>query len=399
MRLPGGSHLSYCTNIHPGETWPEVASALRTSLPRVAKRVATGAPFGVGLRLSAQAARELDTDPRAFAELTTLLAEVGGYVPTLNGFPYGEFHRGSVKQAVYLPDWQERRRVDYTLCLARLAARLALALPGSPKDPSISTVPGCFRALGTQAAQDLIGSHLREVAVALSRLESETGVKVTLGLEPEPACLLETTSEGVDFLLEHVEGGQELRRQAVLLGLTEEALRIIAHRHVGLCLDTCHAAVGFESAAETVALLRREEVLLTKIQVTSALALPVATPETLSELAAFADEVYLHQVTVETPTGLCRLLDLPEALADPSLLGLPWRVHFHVPVSEDAVGGLATTRPFLEEILKAQRARPLTSQLEVETYTYDVMPTGLRGSSVEDVICQELEWTRKQLQA
>jgi sugar phosphate isomerase/epimerase len=399
MRLPGGGHLSYCTNIHPGETWAEVLGALAASLPRVAQGVAAGAPFGVGLRLSAQAARELEESPRAFADLTSLLAEVGGYVPTLNGFPYGEFHRGSVKQGVYLPDWQDRRRVDYTLCLARLAARLAATLPGGPKDPTISTVPGCFRPGGTPAALAVIGSHLREVAVALSRLESESGIRVTVGLEPEPACLLETTTEGVEFLLEHVEGGQELRRQAVLLGLTEEALRVIAHRHIGLCLDTCHAAVGFESATETVALLRQEEILLTKIQVTSALALPLATPEGLRELAAFADDVYLHQVSVDTPTGLRRLLDLPEALADPSLLGLPWRVHFHVPVSESAVGGLATTRPFLEEILEAQRARPLTRQLEVETYTYDVMPAGLRGRSVEDVICRELEWTRKQLLA
>src|SRR5687768_597837 len=128
MRLPGGSHLTYCTNIHPGETWPEVLAALRQNLPRVAARTATGEPFAVGLRLGAQAARQLEDDQSAFADLLALLVSVQGYVPTINGFPYGEFHRGAVKEGVYLPDWHDQRRADYTLCLARLAVRLALEL-------------------------------------------------------------------------------------------------------------------------------------------------------------------------------------------------------------------------------------------------------------------------------
>jgi sugar phosphate isomerase/epimerase len=397
MQLPGGSHLTYCTNIHPGETWPEVLAVLRQNLPRVAARTAAGEPFAVGLRLGAQAARQLEEDEQAFAELLALLVSVRGYVPTINGFPYGEFHRGALKEAVYLPDWHDQRRADYTLCLARLAVRLALELPGSPKNPSISTVPGCFRQAATPLSRERIGAQLRGVAFLLSRLESESGIKVTLGLEPEPACLLETTTEGVDFLLEHVEGGHDLRSQALVLGLSEEALRIITHRHIGLCLDTCHAAVGFESAAETLAILRREDVALTKIQVTNALSLPSATPDALRELRVFADETYLHQVSVETQSGVRRFVDLPVALADSSLVGLPWRVHFHVPVSEPSLGGLETTRPFLEEILQAQRTRSLTSVLEVETYTYEVMPPSLRGLKVDEVICQELAWTKQQL--
>jgi len=397
MRLPSGAHLTYCTNIHPGETWAEVLAVLSQALPSLKARVAPERALGVGLRLSARAALELERDERCFQELLALLAEVDGYVPTLNGFPYGEFHRGPVKAAVYLPDWHDPARAEYTLRLARLLARLAKERPGGPERPSISTVPGCFRSAAGPGSPATVAENLRNVALGLARLEAETGVAVTVGLEPEPACLLETTSEGAELLTKMVYDGPGLLEQAARAGHSSAVLADVARRHLGLCLDACHAAVGFESAPELVALLRKEQVLVTKLQVTSALELPEATPRALEALAQFADGVYLHQVGVRTPGGLLRFVDLPEALSDPSLLGHPWRVHFHVPVSEEKLGELSTTRPFLEAILRAQREAPLTDQLEVETYTYDVLPSPLKGRSVVDVIARELEWTWAQV--
>ena len=136
---PAGAHLTYCTNIHPGESWAEVREALRTHVVGVKQRVCPAAPFGVGLRLSAQAAEELVVThelDRAKGELD----DAGLYVFTLNGFPYGAFHGARVKERVYRPDWLEDERVSYTGVLARvLAALLADGTQGS-----ISTVPGCF---------------------------------------------------------------------------------------------------------------------------------------------------------------------------------------------------------------------------------------------------------------
>ena len=278
MRLPGGAHLTYCTNIHRGETWEEVHAALSTHLPSIAARLAAGQPFAVGLRLSARAARDLEVSERAMDELVEVLSRVRGYVPTLNGFPYGEFHRGAVKQAVYLPDWHEPARVDYTLRLARIAARLANRLPDSPTDPSISTVPGCFRSAVRPGSLEVLGRQLRETALGLAQIQEETGVRVTLGLEPEPACLLETTEEGVHFLAEHVYDAATLAGEAARLGLSSATFAEQARSHVGLCLDACHAAVGFESPDEVVRLVRQEDVLVTKLQVTSALSIESATP-------------------------------------------------------------------------------------------------------------------------
>ena len=40
MRLGSQGHLTYCTNIHPGETWSEVRANLERFLPRVKQQVA-----------------------------------------------------------------------------------------------------------------------------------------------------------------------------------------------------------------------------------------------------------------------------------------------------------------------------------------------------------------------
>jgi hypothetical protein len=74
MILDGGrGHLTYCSNIHPGETWAEVRRNLYEHLPAIRSRLAPDTPFGIGLRLSAQAAQAL-ARPDALAEFKDFLA-------------------------------------------------------------------------------------------------------------------------------------------------------------------------------------------------------------------------------------------------------------------------------------------------------------------------------------
>ena len=104
-------HLTYCTNIHPGESWTEVRENLVRYLVPVRERFAPGVPFGVGLRLSAESAQALG-EPEALEELRAFLRAHDLYVFTINGFPYGPFHGRPVKEAVYLPDWLQPERLD-----------------------------------------------------------------------------------------------------------------------------------------------------------------------------------------------------------------------------------------------------------------------------------------------
>ncbi len=95
--------LSYCTNIHPAETWPETLLALnrhvlavRNELVRSGDRTLSD-PFPIGLRLSAQAAYEL-RQPEQLLIFKEWLLENRCFVFTINGFPYGSFHGGPVKE-------------------------------------------------------------------------------------------------------------------------------------------------------------------------------------------------------------------------------------------------------------------------------------------------------------
>ncbi len=125
MRLNtlGPVHLTYCTNVHPGDSWDEVRAALDGPVAEVGRRVSPGARFGVGLRLGGRPLREL-MGPVARAELDEVLERNGLYVFSLNAFPFGAFHARGVKEAVYRPDWLEHARLAYTCRAADLLASL-----------------------------------------------------------------------------------------------------------------------------------------------------------------------------------------------------------------------------------------------------------------------------------
>jgi hypothetical protein len=338
----GDAHLGYCTNIHPGESWADVQANLDRYVLAVKRRVCPDEPFGIGLRLSARAARELAPE---VGRLRDWLDAHGLYVFTINGFPYGEFHGTRVKEAVYLPDWLDARRVDYTCLLAEILTRL---LPDGVSG-SISTVPGCFRARGID--EQRIADNMRRCTDRLGG--------IALALEPEPACLLETTREAVDFIDRH---------------------RLAA----SLCIDACHAAVEFED----VAALPRAA----KVQLSCGLRVSRVDPAARAELARFGDDVYLHQVVARAEDGsLARYVDLPEALA--SGPAEEWRVHVHVPIFRESLGSFHSTQPFLADVI----ARRLAPHLEVETYTWHVLPPEYRAEPIEDAIARELAWVKERL--
>ena len=402
LLLPSGpAHLTYCTNVHRGESWPDIFAALRRHLPEVKRHASPQAPMGVGLRLSAVAAEALDT-PDALEALREFLAAQQLYVFTVNGFPYGPFHGERVKEQVYAPDWRTPERLAYTDRLARLlAALLPDDQPGLTG--SVSTVPGAFRASATTDAREAIAEALLRHAAHLAALEDRTGRRIALALEPEPMCLMETTAEAVGFFEEFLFTAEAAARFAVLSGRPPAAAESLLRRHLGLCLDVCHAAVEFEAPADSLAVLRRAGVAVMKLQLSSALAVPHMDPAAAELLRRFDDGVYLHQVVEQGVDGLTRYLDLPEALTAWHGGGAPgreWRVHCHVPVFHDApLGRFATTQPTLLDMLARQRDDGISPHLEVETYTWDVLPPELRAGGLDAAVARELAWVRDRLAA
>ena len=395
MRI-GSSHLSYCTNIHPGESWDEIRGNLELHLPQVKRRVSPNAPFGVGLRLSALAARSLSA-PATLAQFVDFLRQNDLYVFTINGFPYGPFHGTRVKEGVYLPDWREEERLEYTNLLADLLAAL---LPEGEHLGSISTVPGAFKpnAETPHAIGQIADLLIRHVAHLLS-IERKTGRTIVLALEPEPCCMLETVAETVAFFRDHLYSRRAAATLAALAGVAVHEAEEALHRHLGACLDLCHAAVEFEDPADCLDALADAGIPIAKIQVTAGLRIARVGADSVAGLQRFDDGVYLHQVVERAAGALHRYVDIDAACASDRWRSgsSEWRVHFHVPVYEENLDGFSSTQPFVRAALALHRQKSRTPHLEVETYTWSVLPAHARNVPIDEAIARELLWVQREL--
>jgi sugar phosphate isomerase/epimerase len=399
MKLPGGAgHLTYCSNIHPGESWPEVRENLHRYVPQVKRAISPHARFGVGLRLSAQAARALG-DAQALAQLRAILDEHDLYVFTLNGFPYGPFHGRRVKEDVYLPDWLDAERLSYTDALADLLA--ALLPDEAGLSGSVSSVPVGFKPAITTPEQVAHAATLlvRHVAHLVS-VRQRTGKTIALALEPEPCCYLETIDEAVAFFESYLFAPAAVNALREATGLDAAAAAQALRLHLGLCLDLCHAAVEYESAPDMLARLRGAGINVAKLQLSSGLRIPHVTRDSVDLLRPFDDEVYLHQTIERRDARITRHVDLAQAFAALDADGAgtrEWRIHFHVPLFLEELGAFSSTQSFLGEVLDLHRVQPISPHLEVETYTWGVLPQQYRGRGVVHDLVRELEWVLARL--
>ncbi|MBL9204050.1 MAG: metabolite traffic protein EboE [Opitutaceae bacterium] len=380
MKLNHGLHLAYCTNVHRGETWAETLGTLERHTLAVRRDVAAGEPYAIGLRLGQRAAAEL-AQPAEFDAFRRWLDRHGCYVFTINGFPYGSFHGTRVKEQVYAPDWSTPERLAYTRQLFDLLVKLVAPGTGG----SVSTVPGSFKPWteGDAARRKAIFGNLTRCARHIAELSERTGHDLHLGLEPEPCCTVETTAETVQFF-EAWQAGEPA------VG-TEQLLR-----RVGVNYDCCHLAVEFESPGPALDRLAAAGLRLSKLHVSSALRV---RPDAMGRaaLAAFVEPTYLHQVVVGQAgeTVRRRFVDLPEALAAPeaSEPGDEWRVHFHLPLHAAPGAPFADTRDHVLGALDWLQRHPGACQhLEMETYTWEVLPAALR-LGIEEQLVREYAWT------
>lgn len=380
--------LSYCTNVHPGRSVAEVEAGLdRYTVP---VKQAYAQPLAAGLWLAKPVVSELLADPDGVARFAEGLAGRGLTCHTLNAFPFGDFHSERVKENVYRPDWTRRERLQYTVqCATVLAALLPDGVEGS-----ISTLPLGFREFHSAADfRDRCAAQLVECARQLAAIEESRGKVIRLAIEPEPFCVIETTAEAIDWF-------NKLRREAERRGATDAV-----QRHLGLCFDVCHQAVEFEDVAESIRALDREGVRINKVHASCALQLddPRKNVEGRAALKRYVEPRYLHQTIAVTPGGRhARAVDLTDELIDAPgedfLSAAAWRVHFHVPVDVEHIGPLATTRAALREALAAVAELNYAPHMEVETYTWEVLP-GAAQAHLVDGLTRELIATRELLAA
>jgi hypothetical protein len=382
MKLNHGLHLAYCTNIHRGETWDETFQALNEHTLRVRERVCPDQPYAIGLRLSDLASREL-SEPERLAAFQRWLDRENCYVFTINGFPYGKFHGTRVKEQVYAPDWTMPERLAFTNRLFDLLAELVPA----GIEGSVSTVPCSFKEFIRKDDQaGAMRTNLWKCVEHIACLSERSGKLLHLGLEPEPLCYLETSAETIRFFGEL----REMRHGDDRL-----------ERHLGVNYDTCHLAVEFEEPREAVSAFQANGIKLSKIHLSSALKVR-PTAETRTALCAFADDIYFHQVIERSPSAaIKRYRDLDVALAVPPAEtpeGAEWRIHFHIPLHWPGTGLFGHTADHITGLLDVLREKPaLCSHLEMETYTWEVMPPEMKNRNVVDQLTSEYQWTLARL--
>ncbi len=396
MQIGENLHLTYCSNIHPAAGWQDVRDSVLRYGRELKSNLSPDQKFGIGLRLSGEESEQFLEDDR-LASFKRELEDAGLYVFTMNAFPHGTFHKSPVKDEVHAPDWMSRERVGYTKrCIKILAELLPKGMEGG-----ISTNPLSYRPwFGEEIGEDnwyVFTAHLIEIVVNLAQLEEEKGVFIHIDIEPEPDGVFENSEQLVSFFSDRLlkDGAKEL---GALRGCSIEEARKLILRHLQVCWDTCHVAVAFEDAEAVLKSYNELGIKVGKIQISSALQVDLPIDPSDREviriaLEKFVESVYLHQVVQRNhDQSFKSFLDLDQALGnldDPE--AEQWRIHFHVPIFAKDLGEFGSTQSAIEKALILNKGMGFTRHLEIETYTWDVLPSYLKQEMAAS-IQREYEW-------
>ncbi|WP_205878004.1 metabolite traffic protein EboE [Mycobacterium camsae] len=367
--------LSYCSNVVAADT-VEVLEDRLLSVFAPARERAGLDQLGIGLWLPAHTMSRLAGDPPARRRLASILADHGLRVTTMNAFPYGHFHGESVKHAVYQPDWTTQQRLDYTRSCAEVLSELMVDV----QQGSISTLPLGWADPWDNGSDARARHNLGTLSEHLRRIEEQTGRRIRLAVEPEPGCVIGSCGDAIDWFGRTAHG--------------------VDPTYIGLCLDTCHLAVMYEDPAEVVTGLAELGIDVVKIQASNAIEIHDLAAEGVAEaFAEFSHSPYLHQANGVDGHGRRWFRD-DLRLDDPSVpTSGHVRVHYHVPLHVSPPAPLSNTSYVLTEVMAmlCDATIPRPVDIEIETYTWEVLPASLRMPSLADDLAAEICWLEQLL--
>lgn len=402
--------VGYCTNVHAGtylgtirDNLDQYATPVRNSLIKstdVGFQAEDSLP--VGLWIPNEASQALSVG-MATEDFGRFLADRKLLPYTINGFPFDNFHQDVVKHRVYLPSWCDRERLEYTKRLANILSKLIPDRDDGQATGSISTLPigwpnnPCAGESDRQDV-DVAGANLREMARHLATIESETGRRIVVAIEPEPGCILDDTDDMLRFFDAQItDAGQR--------------------RYITVCHDVCHSSVMMENQADVLRRFGENGIQIGKVQVSSAIRADWESMadgrriEAMSQLSEFAEDRYLHQTGILDPDGNFKLAeDLPKIVQtnDQPTNDQRWVVHFHVPIFLERFEHLSTTREDIVECLRTligddalsgvDSPIDFTGHLEIETYAWTVLPEASRKRGLADDIAGEFLWLHRAIE-
>lgn len=386
--------IGYCTNVHAGTSLAQTKANIENYAAKVKQIVSPDEPMGIGWWLSRQAVTELFTlGADGLPQLKDWFKQLGLIPFTCNGFPYGDFHQAKVKHNVYEPSWSTSERVGYTHALIAILTEIS----SNFSHRSISTLPiGWPGKPCANVDVDTAALNLLELAKSLREIADSTGVFIHIDLEPEPGCILQRSTDVVEFFENYLlPNARQLKIPAdTVLG------------HIRVCHDICHAAVMFEDQQTVINRYKKAGIRIGKVQVSSAIKvlldnlMPIEKEQALQQLSAFAEDRYLHQTMIRLPNGDLKFFeDLPIALDSEFAQQLTgeWRVHFHVPIFLDRFEFIRTTQKQIIECLDTVKNDDDIYHYEVETYAWNVLPEDLQTEDLAQGIAQEINWLKDQM--
>lgn len=397
MQLQDKFHLTYCTNIHPGQDWKSTFESIKQHVPGIKSEVSKEQPFGLGLRLSNKASEELEMGNN-MSEFKQWLDTNHLYVFTMNGFPYGNFHDERVKDMVHAPDWTTNDRLVYT---KRLFRQLSELLPEG-MNGGISTSPITYKYWhktdsAIKNALETGAKNMLEVAFQLHNIENTTGKYLHLDIEPEPDGLLENSEEVLAFYADFlVPMGITYFKQE--LGVDANKAEAIIKKYITVCYDVCHFSLAYEEPIDTFTKFKANDIKVGKIQVSAALKILFngkSDEKIWEQLSQFNEPTYLHQVTEIIDGKVKTYSDLPLVL-EGERNHKELRAHYHVPIFLEKYGELFSTQDHILKTMQYLKLDPISEHLEIETYTWDVLPVALKQDLSVSII-REIEWFKSHM--
>ncbi len=368
MKISNTQHLCYCLNIFRPFKSPAELDILFKKIKALKKELSQpdSESFAIGIWVNKNFLAFLE-EQKNLNTLKEKMEQEKIYTYSFNVFPFEQFHDASIKEKVYFPDWMENARVDFTCRAARLLSRL---IPDEVQG-SLSTVPGTYTDKISKHNLSVIQKNFLKTGQFLASLFQDTGKKILLAVEPEPDCLWSSARDFTDFYSTHLA---EFPNKA---------------EYIGICYDTAHHELAEDGPGKQFDYCIINNVNIAKIQFSSALGSPENSSK--DELAKFADEVYLHQTKIfKNNKIIAKFADLPHALAKADR-NLHWKIHYHIPLYVNKMPhGLIAEKHELETVLKKCKEKPeICSNLEIETYTYDILPNNVKISPIEKSMAEE----------
>jgi len=363
------NHLCYCFNVLEQNNSDPISPHFISLISKIRKKIALpkDQSFAIGLWINAEKLKQF-FDKRKISLLRKILEENHLYVTTINAFPYADFHNKIIKENVYLPDWTNDERLQYSMKVAEFLSEIL------PPDitGSISTVPGGYQKFIRNGDLAKIAKNLSSMNKHLENILNKKRKKIILAIEFEPDCIWERAHQFVEFKTQY------LKNQADF---------------IGVCYDCAHAEVLKSNPIKDLNILKEANITIGKIQLTAALRAKM--PEAKQELAKFADNTYLHQTFIYNKNNLIlRVEDLIHIINRHKIKG-DLLSHYHLPIffESDETKSINAAKSILIQLMKLASLNKITNAtLEIETYTYSVLPKNFQFDSVEDMISEEYKY-------